>query len=305
VRKRLLFEAASLVCLSLLQAQAQTAPFSVASLKIENVRFQRVSKLSSAQQRELTKEIRQDTEWPTQHILQAVADSVRQNVLAAYADHGYWRAKVTVQVVPQRLLDSAQTVDVVVWALNEGPQYRLRSLTWSGAEAFPPERLNGLIPVRPGEVLERDKLAAGMEAARHLYATRGYINYTAIPEMQTDDAHDTASLQIHVDEGGVFTFEKFDVLGINPTTRERLLDAWPLRPGDVYASGIVEDFVRQHASLLPPAGQRDVVCRTMDLSNHTIEFTLDFRAQPLPCAAPPEPEVTSQSLNRLLPQPQP
>jgi len=91
-------------------------------------------------------------------------------------------------------------------------------------------------------------------------------------------------------------------VGTNTTIHDRLLEAWPLRPGDVYSSGTVEDFVRQHASLLPPAGDRDVVCRTLDLSNHTVEFVIDLRSQPLPCSSA-EKDTSSQSLNRLLPEP--
>ena len=303
MRKRLLFEVASLVCLFLLQAQAQSAPISLAKVKIENVKFERVAKLSSAQQRVLAKEIRQETDWPAVQTLNAVADSVRERVLAAYADTGYWRAKVTVRVVPQQLLDSAQSVDVIVWALNEGRQYRLSGVTWSGVEAFPQSQVASLMPVRPGYVLERAKIAEAMESARRLYATHGYINYTAMPQMQMDDQHGTVALEIHVNEGGVFTFEKFEVVGIKASTRDRLLEAWPLRPGDVYASGTVEDFVRAHAAILPPAGQRDVVCRTLDLSNHTIDFTLDFRADPPPCSPEPDKETTSQKLNHLLPEP--
>jgi len=302
MRQRLLFEVASLLCLFPLQALGQAVPIPQAKVEIENVRFERVTKLSPSKERELSKDIRQDTDWPTEQTLHAISDSVRQRVTAAYEDEGYWRAKVEVRVVPQQLLDTAQTVDVVVWALNEGREYRLRELRWSGADAFPKEQLAALMPVHPGQVLERSRIAAGMEAARQLYTAHGYLNYIALPVMQMDDAQGTVALQINVQEGGVFTFEKFDIVGMNAPNRERLLDAWPLHPGDVYPSGMVEDFLRQHASQLPPAGQRDVVCRTLDLSNHTIEFTLDFRPEPQPCASP-EVDTSRQSLNRLQPDP--
>jgi hypothetical protein len=50
--------------------------------------------------------------------------------------------------------------------------------------------------------------------------------------------------------------------------------------------------------LLPAVTTADVVCRSIDLSNHTIEFLLDFRPQPLACNTPPQAEMTRQTLNR-------
>ena len=302
MRKRLLFEVASLVCLSLLQARAQSVPVPQAQVRIENVTFERVTKLTPSQRRDLAKELREQTDWPTAQTLQAVAGAVRQRVVAVYANNGYWRAKVEARVIPGQLSDTAQAVDVVIWAMNEGRQYRLRELRWSGVQAFPEAKLADLMPVHAGEVLERDRIVAGMDAAHQLYAAHGYLNYIALPEMQIDDAQGTVALHINVQEGGVFTFEKFDIVGMAAFSRERLLEAWPLRPGDVYPNGMVEDFLRRHASLLPPASPPDVVCRTLDLSNHTIEFVLDFRPQPQPCSSP-EADTSSQTLNRLQPEP--
>src|SRR5262249_24929359 len=154
----LLFEVASFVCLSLLQAAGQSVPAPLARVKIENITFERVAKLTSAQQHELTKEIRQETEWPVAQTLHAVADSVREKVLKTYADGGYWRAKVTVRVVPQELRNSAQSVDVVIWATNEGRQYRLSGAKWTGVDAFSPDEMSALMPVHPGYVLQRSKV---------------------------------------------------------------------------------------------------------------------------------------------------
>jgi hypothetical protein len=117
--------------------------------------------------------------------------------------------------------------------------------------------------------------------------------------VKMNDREFTAELRIHVDEGGVFTVQGFDVVGVNAALRTRLLQSWPFRPGDVYRGENVENFLYSNAALLPPPGPADVVCRTVDLSNHTIEFVLDFRPQPLACNAQQDTQVTSQSLNPM------
>ena len=98
-----------------------------------------------------------------------------------------------------------------------------------------------------------------------------------------DDHDGTADLRIHVNEGGVFTVQGFDIIGLNPELRTRLIQAWPFKAGDIYRGENVENFLDSKAALLPDVSPNDVVCRTVDLSNHTIDFVLDFRPQPLAC----------------------
>ena len=227
-----------------------------------------------------------------------LSGSVEQATLAAYADKGFWRAKVRVEIdYADDIAD--HEVSVTVRAIDEGHSYRLRQLQWTGVSAFKEADLTELVPVHPGRILERSKIAEGMDAVRRLYLGGGYLSYVAVPDVEMNDRDGTVEVRIIVDEGGVFTVQGFDVIGLNPALRARLLQAWPFKPGDVYRGENVENFLYSNAALLPPVGPSDVVCRTVDLSNHTIEFVLDFRPQPVACNSQPETQVTRQSLNRM------
>jgi len=72
-----------------------------------------------------------------------------------------------------------------------------------------------------------------------------------------------------------------------------------IKAGDIYRGENVENFLDSNAALLPAVSPNDVVCRTVDLSNHTIDFVLDFRPQPLACNGRGEAQFTRQSLNRV------
>lgn len=279
---------------------AQDIPTPASKVHIDSVRFEGVTRLSSAQRSQLSEDVQQLGELSTPGHWTALSASVEQAVQTAYADKGYWHAKVKAVVAPaEDLLNESEDgeVNVSIRAIDEGRSYRLRKLTWVGVSAFSESELAGLLPVSTGKSLERSKIAVGMETIRHLYLGGGYLSYVAVPQIEVNDHEGTADLRINVDEGGVFTVQNFDVVGLNPALRSRLLKAWPFKPGDVYRGENVENFLNANAGLLPAAASDDVVCRTVDLSNHTIEFVLDFRPQPLACNPQPEVRVTSQNLS--------
>ena len=276
----------------LLAAQEILAP----KPQVLNLRFENAAHLLAAQKAKLVEDMRG---YETRSSgAQGLAAAIEQAALAAYADKGYWHAKVKAEVAPAG--DAADEVsNVTLRVIDEGRSYRLRRFSWSGISAFTEADLTDLMPVRPGKILERSKIAEGMDAIRGLYLAGGYLSFVAVPEVEVDDHDSTADLRIHINEGGVFTVQGFDVIGLTPELRTRLIQAWPFKAGDVYRGENVENFLYSNAALLPAVSPNDVVCRTVDLSNHTIDFVLDFRPQPPACNGQGESEFTRQSLNRV------
>jgi outer membrane protein assembly factor BamA len=221
---------------------------------------------------------------------------VEQAILAAYADKGYWDAKVKVAILPS---GDDRKMDLTVRVLQEGRQYRLGKIAWTGAHAFPESQLTDLMPFVPGHILERTEIADGLEAIHKLYSEAGYLEFSAVPQIVPNQGSGKVDLQIVLQEGGAFTVQGFSIVGVKPEIRDLLLKSWPFKPGDIYSGESIENFLSAHASMLPPMGPADVVCRSIDLSNHTIEFLVDFRPQPLACNAPSSEAMASQSLNSV------
>ena len=270
---------------------AQETP--VSQVSVLNVRFENVTRLPAAQKAQLSAAVQLlGAETPS-----ALANAVEREAQAAYADNGYWHTRLKVEIAPTKdLLNDGE--DVTIRALEEGPAYKLRQVRWSGVSAFSESELMELLALHPGETLERAQVAEGMDAIRRLYMGTGFLSFVAIPKVEMAEHGGMADLRITVDEGGVFTVHGFDVVGLPPALRAKLLHAWPFQPGDVYRGDSVENFLSANAALLPAPGASDVVCRTVDLSNHTIEFVLDFRPQSLACN--PHPELqTTQTLSQL------
>lgn len=219
-----LWPAAIVLSLSgLLSAQA---PPSASKVHIGNIRFENTSRLTAQQKSQLAKDL-QDQDG--KGALHSIAAPVEQAVLAAYADKGYWKAKVKVQILPANANDDG-IVHVSVRALEEGSQYRLHQLRWSGVTAFSEKDLTPMVPIHPGHVLERAKIAEGMEAVRRLYLAAGYLGYVAVPDVTINERERTVDLRLNVEEGGVFTVRSFDVIGLDRPLRDRLLQSWPFKP---------------------------------------------------------------------------
>ena len=264
--------------------------------QVLNLRFENAAHLLAAQKAKLVEDMRG---FETRSSgAQGLVAAIEQAVQAAYADKGYWHAKVKAEVTPANNTPGSE-VTATLRVIDEGRSFRLRHFSWSGISAFTEADLTDLIPLRPGKILERSKIAEGMDAIRSLYLAGGYLSFVAVPEVEVYDHDGTADLRIHVNEGGVFTVQGFDVIGLNPELRPRLIQAWPFKAGDVYRGENVENFLSSNAALLPAVSPNDVVCRTVDLSNHTIDFVLDFRLQPLACNGQGEAQFTRQSLNRV------
>jgi hemolysin activation/secretion protein len=203
-----------------LGAQGISAPSS--TFHIRNLRFENATRLSAAQKSQLSDDLRHLGNRSVDGGLSALSASVEQAAQAAYADKGYWQAKVKAEVTPAYDIPDGQ-LDVTIRALDEGRPYRLRQLHWVGVSAYPEADLMDLMPVRAGRILERSKLREGMEAVRRLYLAGGYLSYVAVPEVEMNDREGTVELRINVDEGGAFTVQGFDVIGLNPALRTRLL----------------------------------------------------------------------------------
>jgi hypothetical protein len=120
------------------------------------------------------------------------ADHADALVQLAYQDHGYFLAKATSEVIPVKSNSGSLQVDLFV-SVNEGHQYRLLDLRWKNISRFSEQQLVDLMPVHPGEIFSRSKIAKGLDEARKLYRSHGYINFTCIPNTVFDEAqHDVA-----------------------------------------------------------------------------------------------------------------
>ncbi len=200
----------------------------------------------------------------------------------AWQDQGYFQA--VVQLQPQVTSSSATALHVVLRIrVDPGPRYRvdevhIRATNPGRKLSFPEQTLREMIGLYPGEILDLGKADGGLAKIRRLYASHGYIDFTATPGFQIVNATDRITLAYLLDEGKQYRVGALEILGLDkylvPVLRAELL------PGKVFDWSRVVDFYRSQQPGLAPgvSPEDDEIFR--DVKTGKVNLVLDFRACP-------------------------
>src|SRR5579863_1520146 len=201
-----------------------------------------------------------------------------------WQDHGYYNVKVTAES-HLNSGDSQHRHFSISVHVDEGLQYRLSGIRFVNADpglglSVHEEQLRRMFQIRDGETLKVDKVRHGVEALTRFYGTRGYIDFTAEPVLETDDAHRHISVLMRLSEQKQYTIAKVDVLSQNPELETELRST--IKAGDVYDGKLIEDFFTKHKSMLPADSSPETSIKSeRDAKTGTVNLVFDFRD---PCA---------------------
>jgi outer membrane protein assembly factor BamA len=175
-------------------------------------------------------------------------------LMGVWQDQGYFKVEATAKEEFIRNDSTGKHVRIIAH-INEGPQFRLGDVQFRSSDpaeplAFGPEELRRLIPMADGDIFSATKIREGLDALRHLYASHGYIDFVATPLTDIDDSRQRISLVMALEQQKQFRVASVEVYGLDQKM-ETLLKS-KLKPGDVYNWQVVEDFLKQNASALPP-----------------------------------------------------
>jgi len=199
------------------------------------------------------------------------SDTVAEIVRELYQNKGYFKAQVRVVRTP------TPAKKAVLIQVDPGKQYHLVRVSWRGNTVFSESELAKLIPIEPGELFSRTKIAKGLNAARKLYESRGYINFTPVPTPEMNDEAATLALNIDVDEGQQFRFGELDVQGMEEAHRGMLLSAWQGLRGRPYNREDADKFFnRFFRSPLPNIKPENYTTFKIDEHNHSVTYSLRF-----------------------------
>jgi outer membrane translocation and assembly module TamA len=158
-------------------------------------------------------------------------------------------------------------------------QYRLESVLLEGSRSFTPDQLKGTFNVPIGGKFNHTAIGQGLERLRQLYGDSGYINFTAVPQLQLDRDRGTIVLTISIDDGPQFTFGRLLLAGQETRAGEAdaLRNGWAALSGKRYDSSLLRKWLIQNATFLPNDGQplRHVEMH-LDASTHQADFKLVF-----------------------------
>ena len=208
---------------------------------------------------------------PANELQACIAERIRD----AFQQHGYF--KVVVQP-PRMTFSRVDHSEVEVGAVaNPGAQYRLDKISWSGQYIFPEEKLNALLALHSGQIFDISKAREMLEQLRKFYSERGYINVSAVPDTQVNDASRTISMTIDIDPGREFRLREIEIHDC-PTQIMTALNASGVKLNMPYNPKTLEDFFGNHTDLLPPGASVEHNARvTADNKSGTVILRLYWK----------------------------
>jgi outer membrane protein insertion porin family len=143
-----------------------------------------------------------------------------------------------------------KTAMSILLRMHEGPQYRIRSITWQGNTVYPAPVLNERLGFASGDVYNSEKFdqnLRGNEAqtdVASLYLDNGYLRVNLEPQ-ETRVGNDSIDIQINVYEMNQFRLGRVDIKGNTKTQEKVIRRELYTRPGDYFSRSAIVRSIRQ------------------------------------------------------------
>ena len=210
---------------------------------------------------------------------------VQRQLLPVYYARGYLKAEFgepQPKVVKQPATENEdgprnQTVVDVIFAVTPGQQYKLKSVEWAGNHEFPADALAKMVRAEPGQPANTVRLGDNLKDIQKLYGSHGFVTASIKPDAEFDDAAGTVVIRMEVKEGFAYHMGELEFRGLDNSLTAKLRTAWKLRPGDVYDSTYLSDYLPAAHKLLPPALDWEVQPHvTANVRDKTVDVDLIY-----------------------------
>jgi len=237
-------------------AQASKGPSS-------NIRIRRLTiestTLPDADRQQIVGQLQGKT-YPADATLAHFSSEMGERVRGWLQVLGYFKASVD---EPRAALVSEQrnlrVVDLTV-AVDEGWHYYLGEIRFKNGTLFPAEEMRSAIPIQAGELFNVEKMREGIRNLRNLYHGRGYVNFTPVPDTETDDSRHIVDVNFHLDEGRQFMFGPLVLDGPEPHVGagRALLESWKSLRGEPYNPDLLQQWLAENRLDLPVNAERHI-----------------------------------------------
>jgi len=143
-----------------------------------------------------------------------------ERVEELYYNHGYINTRIDeprIELNPK----NKQRMKVII-PVEEGRQYSVGQITFTGNTVFGAGKLLPKIPLQEGKVFNRSLLKTGVEDIQKMYGDEGYIYVSIGPVFDVRKDKDVVDLRIEVQENGQFFVNRMEFTG-NDYTRDKVI----------------------------------------------------------------------------------
>jgi len=200
------------------------------------------------------------------------SEEMQERLRAGFQERGYFAVEVKhLTFKSSDPLGTPKPVAVEAEVV-EGPKYKLAKITFLENHAVSTETLRGEFPLKPGDVFERGKIVSGLESLRKLYASRGFLDFTCIPDTEPA-SNGTITLNLTIDEGSQYHMGTLEILA-GKETAARLRAEWKIAEGSAYDSTYIRKFIEKNSDLLPKGFTAADARQVMNCPEGVVEVSL-------------------------------
>jgi outer membrane protein assembly factor BamA len=174
------------------------------------------------------------------------------------------------------LQDRATGSVAVRLPVNEGLQYKLSNVQWSGNRAFSNDELAKAIKGKVGTPLNQVQLEEDMGGISKVYGTRGYMEAHLEPKFSFDDAGPSVAAEIQVREGDQYHQGDVQFTGLTESAAAALRKIWKLHPGDVYDTSYPNLFLKDASRQFDFSQMQVAVALQTHRESKTVDVVVRF-----------------------------
>jgi outer membrane protein insertion porin family len=172
-------------------------------------------------------------------------------IVKYYKKNGYRDA----EILSDSLIYSADKKDLkILLDVYEGPQYKLRNVSWEGNTVYPAAALNERLDFAKGDVYNMEKFEQNLRGNEKqsdvsaLYLDNGYLTFN-MQTKETKVGNDSIDVTIRLEERNQFKIGRVDILG-NDKTKDKVIrrELYTI-PGDYFNRGLLFRSVQNLANL--------------------------------------------------------
>jgi hypothetical protein len=165
--------------------------------------------------------------------------------------------------------------------VHEGNIYRTGSIVFNGATVFDSVTLRASIPQAEGEIFNVEHMRTGLKNLDDMYCSKGYIDFTPVPNTEIKEEDRTVNILFDLDEGKQYRVGQLFLQGQEPYpgAGKALLEGWKIHMGEVYDCHIWMkvwiEYNKRHGSK-PEAFSEDGLPVRVNRETKTVDLIFEF-----------------------------
>ncbi len=226
-------------------------------IEIKTIEFEGNESLSDRRLRRNFGDIKRDRWWrifTRQTYNRSEYEEGKDELMQFYRKNGFLDARVvedSVYVYSRRRDKQAIGVYLVI---DEGPQYRLRNITWEGNTVYSDEQLTQALEMERGDVFNEEQFEENLRMNRHntdvtsMYNDIGYLFFSVQPEFQQVEG-DSLDVTLYIVEDEIATVRMVEFTGNTKTHDDVVRRSLRNLPGSRYSRSAIMRSIRELGQL--------------------------------------------------------